>query len=393
VINEVAVFADTTWKKIGRMTGTGFVRVTDGVAGAVAGTAADCLKGDGSIGPCGVASGATTQTGAELPAMCTAGAQFFKLNAPDSGNLYLCNPSDTWSQLVNLFQAPDMPVMPASSVINEVAVFADTTGKQIGRMTGTGFVRVTNGVAGAVSGTAADCLRGDGSMGPCGAGAASSVDFQPSIAGNVLTIGAGRASSGNVLCERASATATITGGAGPAAGIKVYLDSACALHVDYPASAGLTIGCAECVAGAVAMPSVPTGALFLAEAAVSGGVWTMATDKRGALSLWHYTAGEGLMVDAPTGRQFNVDSTVARRDGSNVYTGDNDFSAATKTAPVRQGASDPATCDESAREMFYNTSSNTLKICNAANTWSALVAQGSVPEACSSLQIPRLKTN
>jgi hypothetical protein len=239
VKNELAIFADATGKKIGRMTGTGFVRVTNGVAGAVAGTAADCLKGDGSMGPCGTTSGTAAQTGTELPATCTAGAHFFKLNTPDSGSLYLCNPVDTWSPLADLLQAPDMPVMPASSVVNEVAVFADTTGKQIGRMTGTGFVRVTNGVAGAVSGTAADCLRGDGSMGPCGAGAASGADFQPSIAGNVLTIGAGRASSGNVLCERASATATITGGAGPAAGIKVYLDSACVLHVDYPTSAVL----------------------------------------------------------------------------------------------------------------------------------------------------------
>jgi hypothetical protein len=46
-----------------------------------------------------------------------------------------------------------------------------------------------------------------------------------------------------------------------------------------------------------------------------------------------------------------------------------DASGATQTAPVRIGAADPGTCDNAVRELFYNTSSNQLKVCNALNTW------------------------
>ncbi len=51
------------------------------------------------------------------------------------------------------------------------------------------------------------------------------------------------------------------------------------------------------------------------------------------------------------------------------FTGVVNASAATQTAPVRIGAADPATCDNTIRELFYNTTSNKLKVCNTLNTW------------------------
>ncbi len=57
---------------------------------------------------------------------------------------------------------------PTGAADGEVALFQGTTGKALKRATGSGVVRLSNGVLGFVSGTAADCVRADGSTGPCG---------------------------------------------------------------------------------------------------------------------------------------------------------------------------------------------------------------------------------
>jgi hypothetical protein len=49
-----------------------------------------------------------------------------------------------------------------------------------------------------------------------------------------------------------------------------------------------------------------------------------------------------------------------------------DLSGSSKTAPFRIGATDPATCDASVREFFYNTTAGSVKVCNTTNTWSAV---------------------
>jgi hypothetical protein len=53
-----------------------------------------------------------------------------------------------------------------------------------------------------------------------------------------------------------------------------------------------------------------------------------------------------------------------------------DMSSAGKTAPVRIGSSDPGTCDATVREMFYNTTSDLLKVCVTTNNWSAITGSG-----------------
>ena len=69
---------------------------------------------------------------------------------------------------------------------------------------------------------------------------------------------------------------------------------------------------------------------------------------------------------------IDVTSAVPLKASANAYTGSNDYSGATKTAMIRIGATDPVTCDATVREQFFNTTSNTLKTCNAANTWASV---------------------
>ena len=69
-----------------------------------------------------------------------------------------------------------------------------------------------------------------------------------------------------------------------------------------------------------------------------------------------------------------------------TWTGNHTFSggsviasASAKTAPVRIGVNDPATCDSSVREQFFNTTSNKLKICTLDNVWTVVSGSSSTP--------------
>jgi hypothetical protein len=57
---------------------------------------------------------------------------------------------------------------PVGSADGEVALFQGTSGKTLKRASGSGVVRLSNGVLGFVSGAASDCVRADGTSGPCG---------------------------------------------------------------------------------------------------------------------------------------------------------------------------------------------------------------------------------
>jgi hypothetical protein len=50
-----------------------------------------------------------------------------------------------------------------------------------------------------------------------------------------------------------------------------------------------------------------------------------------------------------------------------------DLSNAGQTIPGRKQASDPTSC--TVGEQYFNTTSNVLKVCSAANTWTATLSQ------------------
>lgn len=104
----------------------------------------------------GAASTAPIKAGTSLPVTCTASKDlFFKTNATAGQNFYFCLATDTWTQQLNT-GGGDASTNTSSSVVGELGVFADTTGKSFKRSTGTGVVQLTSGVASAAALVAAD---------------------------------------------------------------------------------------------------------------------------------------------------------------------------------------------------------------------------------------------
>ena len=60
----------------------------------------------------------------------------------------------------------------SGTTAGQMTIFSDTSGKLLGKYTGTGVLKASSGVAGTVSGNAADCVKVDGSSGACGGGSA-----------------------------------------------------------------------------------------------------------------------------------------------------------------------------------------------------------------------------
>ena len=120
-------------------------------------------------------------------------------------------------------------------------------------------------------------------------------------------------------------------------------------------------------------------ARFATDATVSSGGYYVYYCVSGAWQQFGYVAGSSGALAANCSTSpctMDVTSAVPLKSTANVWTGANDFSTAAKTAPFRIGASDPATCDPATREFFVNTASNSLKSCNATNTWTAVGGGG-----------------
>lgn len=114
---QMAAFSGTTGKQIKRLTSSGLVKLTSGVASVITGTATDCVHVDGSSGACSNADLSSAET---------------------------------------------------SSTDGQMTLFNGTTGKQIKKFTSSGVVKVSGGVASVIAGNSSDCIRVDGTSGGCG---------------------------------------------------------------------------------------------------------------------------------------------------------------------------------------------------------------------------------
>jgi len=97
---------------------------------------------------------------------------------------------------------------PAGAADGEVALYQGTTGKLLKRASGTGVARLTNGVLGVVSGTAADCVRADGTSGPCG----GTVYFGAGLEGSGTAADPVRIASGGAVASQAFYSASLSFG-------------------------------------------------------------------------------------------------------------------------------------------------------------------------------------
>jgi hypothetical protein len=110
-----------------------------------------------------------------------------------------------------------------------------------------------------------------------------------------------------------------------------------------------------------------------------GGFYTYWCTAANTWTQFGYVAGgSGALSSSCSSLPCTIDITAAvpLKALANIWTGANDFSGAAKTAPFQASATDPANCDPASREFFFNTTTNTLKSCNSANTWTVVAHAG-----------------
>ncbi len=97
---------------------------------------------------------------------------------------------------------------PAGAADGEVALFSGTTGKVLKRAAGSGVVRLASGVLQLVGGGSEDCVRADGTSGPCG----GTVHFGAGLEGTGTAADPVRLASGGSVASQAFYSASLTFG-------------------------------------------------------------------------------------------------------------------------------------------------------------------------------------
>ena len=167
--------------------------------------------------------------------------------------------------------------------------------------------------------------------------------------GPLLVIGAGCTSAtpcntrfGHVVYRITNpATAQITAGNGSGMA-RVYASEAGVVVVDHSSSAGLTVSCTGCGGQQSSNPTVPPEAIHLADVSITNGLWDVVTDQRAFLASKTIRAGAGIVLADVSGEtEVSIDpGDIPRLGQANAWTGENDFSAASRLR-VRTGLTDP----------------------------------------------------
>jgi hypothetical protein len=298
----------------------------------------------------------------------------------------------------------------ASSVDSEVALFSGTGGKTIKRSSLTGIPYLTSGVIGSATSTnviglwSGTCnnttfLRADGScsapsgsgdvVGPSSATDNAIVRFDSTTgkvvqnssvtvddSGNISTagtasFGVGGSTAGGVEMKQGTANS-------PAANsvLRQAPASVTAYTVLEVGSAGSGFYYGTNSSGTVTtsqVASTGSGNVVLATSPV------LVTPNLGTPSALVLTNATGtpasiVLTNASGLPDVALTSNVPLKNGSNSYTGTQDASGATRTAPTKVGTSAPGTC--TVGDLFYDSDAGTpgqnLYGCTATNTWTLL---------------------
>jgi hypothetical protein len=250
------------------------------------------------------------KAGTVLPATCSVGEMFFKIDAPAGQNVFGCAATNAWT----------------------------------------------------LQGTGAVTLRG-----------LDLLDFSTQMTSNQVRAAAGRVSFNGIPCPNfnTDATVTINSGSGGPGVAQLYVSDSCALVLEYPNTLTLNLGLSGVSAQAVATPGVPATAFWVAELTINNGTFTARSDKRAAFDHAAIMAGTGVTIDCSQRVCLaSIDPAVVPNLGAyNTFTGTLDAKNAVKTFPSRVAAADPATC--SVGEQYFNTVAKLRKDCTEQNVWSA----------------------
>lgn len=258
----------------------------------------------------GAESTKPVKSGATLPATCTMGDMFYKTDGIPGKNLLACTASNSWSA-VGVSNSSEIGVDRASGTVLSI-------------------------------GTA--CLPST----PCN-----------------IRFGA------QTYTFTAPLTATITAGSGSGLA-RIYVNQTGTVLLLHSAAAGLTVNCAGCISQQSVTPVIPPGSIPLADVTITSGSWTTVTDRRAYLADKVVVAGSGIVVQEVSGiTEIAIDSAdAARQGGTNTFTGDNTFAAATSTIPAKTGTVLPGAC--AVGELYFKsdaTAGQNLYQCQSPNIW------------------------
>jgi hypothetical protein len=155
----------------------------------------------------------------------------------------------------------------------------------------------------------------------------------------------------------------------------IYGDYSGNLTLEMPAAAGLIAIGAGTITPITIQNSTPgfdpegVPIASVAIASTGNGAWGMVTDARAFMSATSLVAGAGMNLNQAGGVwTVGIDPSIVPELGAgNTWTGANDFSAASSTAPLKVSANAPATC--SVGQYYFNRSSAHTYACISANTW------------------------
>ncbi len=335
-----------------------------------------------------------TAPGTSIPATCSLGQVFVKT---DSNAIYICTATDTWTPAVGgngtvtgvsftggLISVADPTTTPALTVAGTsggVPYFSSASTWATSAAL-TANLPVIGGGAGAAP--AVGTRSGNTTAFVTTTGAQTSGDcVEIDANGNHVASGAacGGGGGGGSITYCADATGSTTAYTCPSA--TGYSLAAGARATFVPQATNSTTTPTVAIAGGAAKTIKNSdGTAITAGQIIAGKPYDIEYNGTNQLVIGeHLAAGPtgALVVD----RSVNpptvdiVTAVVPRLAATNTWTGAQDASGASQTAPVRIGASDPATCDDSIRELFFNSTSNLLKSCNTANTWTAITGSGS----------------
>jgi len=124
----------------------------------------------------------------------------------------------------------------------------------------------------------------------------------------------------------------------------VYGNSSGEIVVEVPAASGVIAICSSgsCIVNQVTTPAF-NGIQPLATVTIVSGAWGVVTDARTMLGKNVYAASTGISI--ASGAIAIDTATVPQLGGTNVWTGSNDSTNASSTAPNKSGTTAPATCE------------------------------------------------
>lgn len=203
----------------------------------------------------------------------------------------------------------------SSSVVGEIPLFQDTSGKSLKRSTLTGVLVSTSGVASVVAGTSTNCVHVDGTSAACGGGGGTSVtsgltDWAPTRTPTVITVGSScvpgaecKVKIGQRIVALAGGPYTCTLANSHTGDLQVYINSdtnavtcatATALNGDITPSASAV------VVGSVAAMPADAGQLFTWHV-TSGAFDTNPTATYAAYMSWQPTPTAGFDIQITPG--------------------------------------------------------------------------------------------